>query len=149
MTFRVTGFNHTAFTVGDLNAVLPFFVDGLGFKLISRGPRNSTLLSAMTGIPGVELEIAYVEGPGHWVELIQYKAPPGRATVRPRLYDAGAAHLALDVDNIDAAVETAARYGFNSPGAMITSKAGPSTGRRVIYVRNDEGLTIEFMETAP
>src|SRR5688572_19230563 len=70
MTFKVTGFNHTAFTVGDLDAVLPFFVDGLGFRQISRGPRDGELLSAMTGIRGVELEIAYVEGPGHWVELI-------------------------------------------------------------------------------
>lgn len=146
MTFKVTGFNHTAFTVGDLDAVLPFFVDGLGFRQISRGPRDGELLSAMTGIRGVELEIAYVEGPGHWVELIQYKAPSDRTTVRPRHCDAGAAHLALDVDDIDAAVAMAERYGFTSPGRMITSKAGPSTGRRVIYVRNAEGLTIEFME---
>ena len=149
MAFKVTAFNHTAFTVGDLDTVLPLFVDGLGFKQISRGPRDKELLSAMTGIEGVELEIAYVEGPGHWVELIQYKAPPDRTTVRPRLCDAGAAHLALDVDNIDAAVATAERYGFTSPGRMITSKAGPSTGRRVIYVRNAEGLTIEFMEAKP
>jgi catechol 2,3-dioxygenase-like lactoylglutathione lyase family enzyme len=149
MAFRVTGFNHTAFTVGDLDAVIPFFVDGLGFKLISRGPRDKELLSAMTGIAGVELEIAYVEGPGHWVELIQYNAPADRTTVRPRLCDAGAAHLALDVDDIVAAVDMVARYGFTSPGAMITSKAGPSTGRRVIYVRNAEGLTIEFMEAKP
>lgn len=146
MAFKVTGFNHTAFTVGDLDEVLPFFVDGLGFRQISRSPRDSNLLSAMTGIDGVELEIAYVEGPGHWVELIQYKAPLDRTTARPRLCDAGAAHLALDVDDIDAAVATAERYGFTSPGRMITSKAGPSTGRRVIYVRNAEGLTIEFME---
>jgi len=146
MAFKVIGFNHTAFTVGDLDAVIPFFVDGLGFKLISRGPRDKELLSAMTGIAGVELEIAYVEGPGHWVELIQYKAPADRTTVRPRLCDAGAAHLALDVDDIVAAIDMAARYGFSSPGTMITSKAGPSTGRRVTYVRNGEGLTIEFME---
>jgi len=146
MAVKVTRFNHTAFTVGDLDAVLPFFVEGLGFKQISRGPRDGELLSAMTGIAGVELEIAYVEGPGHWVELIQYKAPADRGTVRPRLCDAGAAHIALDVVDIEAAVAMAERYGFTSPGSMITSKAGPSTGRRVIYVRNAEGLTIEFME---
>ena len=146
MAFKVTGFNHTAFTVGDLDVVIPFFVDGLGFKLISRGPRDKELLSAMTGIPGAELEIAYVEGPGHWVELIQYKAPEDRTTIRPRLCDAGAAHLALDVDDIVGALDMAARHGFTSPGAMITSRAGPSTGRRVVYVRNAEGLTIEFME---
>ena len=148
MAFKVTGFNHTAFTVGDLDEVIPFFVDGLGFKMISRGPRDKELLSAMTGISGVELEIAYVEGPGHWVELIQYKAPADRTTVRPRLCDAGAAHLALDVDDIEEAVAMAERYGFTSPGRMITSKAGPSTGRRVIYVRNAEGLTIELLEAA-
>ena len=149
MTFKVTGFNHTAFTVGDLDAVIPFFVDGLGFKMGSRGPRDPKLLERMTGIAGVELEIAYVEGPGHRIELIQYKGPADRGTVRPRLCDAGAAHIGLDVDDIEAAVAMAGRYGFTSPGGMIAIDAGPNAGRRVIYLRNAEGLTVEFLEVAP
>lgn len=147
MAFKVTGFNHTAFTVGDIDAVLPFFVDGLGFKVGSRAPRDGKLIAEMTGIPGVELEIAYVEGPGHRIELIQYKAPADRGTVRSRLCDAGAAHVGLDVDDIDAAVAMAERYGFKCPGRMITITAGPNAGRRVIYLRNAEGLTIEFLES--
>ena len=147
MAFKVSGFNHTAFTVGDIDAVLPFFVEGLGFRMGSRAPRDGKLIAEMTGISGVELEIAYVEGPGHRIELIQYKAPTDRGTVRPRLCDAGAAHVGLDVDDIDAAVAMAARYGFTTPGKMITITAGPNAGRRVIYLRNGEGLTIEFLET--
>ncbi len=147
MAVKVSSFNHTAFTVGDIDAVLPFFVEGLGFKQGSRAPRDGRIIGEMTGIPGVELEIAYLEGPGHRIELIQYKAPSDRGTVRPRMCDAGAAHVGLDVDDIDAAVAIAARYGFTSPGKMITITNGPNAGRRVIYLRNAEGLTIEFLET--
>ena len=51
----------------------------------------------MTALDGVEIEIAYVNGPGHRIELIQYKAPADREVVVPRLCDAGAAHVALNV----------------------------------------------------
>jgi catechol 2,3-dioxygenase-like lactoylglutathione lyase family enzyme len=77
--FRVLSFNHTAFTVSDLDRIIPFFCDLLGFELTSRAPRDGRLIGRMTAIEGVEIEIAYVKGTGHRIELIQYKAPAGRA----------------------------------------------------------------------
>ena len=41
----------------------------------------------------------------------------------------------------------AERYGFKTPGRMITITAGPNAGLRVIYLRNAEGLTIDFLVT--
>lgn len=144
--FKVLGFNHTSFTVSSLDQLIPFFVEGLGFKLMSRGPRDPKLLSRMTGIPDVDVEIAFLEGPGHVIELIEYRRAPERAIVRPRLCDGGAAHIGFDVDDIYAAVTMAARYGFHSPGELIAIDAGPNAGRRVVYVRNSDGLTFEFLE---
>ena len=74
--FEVRSFNHTAFTVSDLDEVIPFFRDLLGFELTSRAPRDGRLIERMTAIAGVDTEIASVNGPGHRIELIQYKAPP-------------------------------------------------------------------------
>ena len=95
--FTVLSFNHTAFTVSDLDEVIPFFRDLLGFELTSRAPRDRRLIRRMTAIDGVDLEIAYVNGPGHRIELIEYKAPADREVVVPRLCDSGAAHVALNV----------------------------------------------------
>jgi catechol 2,3-dioxygenase-like lactoylglutathione lyase family enzyme len=144
--FSVPSFNHTAFTVSDLDEVIPFFRDLLGFELTSRAPRDGRLIGRMTAIEGVEIEIAYVNGPGHRIELIQYKAPPDRTVVVPRLCDAGAAHVALDVQGIEALVAASAPYGFTAVGEIIEVDAGPNKGRKVAYLRGPDGMTIEYIE---
>lgn len=144
----IRGFNHTSFTVGDLDRMIAFFVDGLGFKLLSRGPRDDALIQRMTGIAGASLEIAFVEAAGQRIELISYSGPADRTVVRSRLCDAGSAHVGFDIDDADAAVATARRYGFELAGEIINIDAGPNRGRRVCYVRNAESITIEFLQVA-
>ena len=144
--FDVLSFNHTAFTVSDLDLVIPFFRDLLGFELTSRAPRDGRLIARMTAIDGVDIEIAYVNGPGHRIELIEYKAPADRAVVVPRLCDAGAAHVALNVRGIEALVAASPAYGFTAVGEIITVDAGPNRGCRVAYLRGPDGITVEYIE---
>lgn len=145
---NVLSFNHTAFTVSDLDAVIPFFRDLLGFELTSRAPRDKRLIQRMTAIDGVDLEIAYVHGPGHRIELIEYKAPADRGVVVPRLCDSGAAHVALNVQGIEALVAASAAYGFTAVGAIIEIDAGPNKGSKVAYLRGPDGITVEYIEKA-
>jgi catechol 2,3-dioxygenase-like lactoylglutathione lyase family enzyme len=144
--FSILSFNHTAFTVSDLDRFIPFFCDLLGFELTSRAPRDGRLIGRMTAIDGVEIEIAYVNGPGHRIELIQYQAPAGREVVVPRLCDAGAAHVALDVTGIEALVAASRAYGFTPVGEIIEIDAGPNKGNRVVYLRGPDGITVEYIE---
>ena len=146
--FSILSFNHTAFTVSDLDRIIPFFRDLLGFELTSRASRDGRLIGRMTAIDGVEVEIAYVQGPGHRIELIQYKAPEGREVVVPRLCDAGAAHVALDVSGIEALVAASAAYGFAPVGDIIEIDAGPNKGSRVVYLRGPDGITVEYLQKA-
>lgn len=143
---RVVGLNHASVTVSDLDQMIAFFVDGLGYRLLSRGPRDPRLIERMTGIPGASLEIAFVEAAGHRVELIRYVAPEGRQVVKPRLCDVGAAHIGLDIADLDAALAAASRHGFALAGEVIAIDAGPNAGRRVCYLRNADGITVEFLE---
>ena len=76
MGFRVLGTNHTSFTVSSLDRSVGFFRDCLKFKLISRAPRDPAVVQKITGVEGADMEIAFLQGPGHTVELIEYKAPP-------------------------------------------------------------------------
>ena len=146
--FRILRTNHTSFTVSDLDEIIGFFCDGLGFELLSRAPRDPAIIQQVTGIPGAEMEIAFVQGPGHRIELIQYLAPAERGRVESRPCDAGFAHLAYDVDDVDAAIATAGRYTFQPLGDPATIDKGPNTGSRVVYLRNDDGITVEFIEKA-
>lgn len=145
-TFRVMGTNHTSFTVSSLDRTIALFRDGLGFDLVSRAPRDPGLVSRITGVAGAEVEIAFLRGPGHTVELIEYKAPPGRGRVEARPCDTGFAHLALNVDNVDAAVEAVAGLGLKPISPPVTIDQGPNRGRKVVYLRDPDGVTIEFIE---
>jgi glyoxylase I family protein len=146
--FTVLSFNHTAFTVSDLDEVIPFFRDLLGFELTSRAPRDPRLIRRMTAIDGADLEIAYVVGPGHRIELIEYRAPADRGVVVPRLCDAGAAHVALNVEGIEALVAASAAYGFTPVGEIIEVDAGPNKGSKAAYLRGPDGITVEYLEPA-
>ena len=102
--FQVLRTNHTSFTVSDLDRTCGFFVEALGFEVISRAPRDPAVIRDITGVEGADIEVAYVQGPGHRLELIQYLAPVEREKIEARPCDTGFAHLAFDVTDIDAAI---------------------------------------------
>lgn len=123
-----------------------FLVEVLGYRIISRGPRDAGLIQRMTGIAGADIEIIFLEGPGHRIELIQYKGPADRSHVNPRLCDTGAAHIGVDIADLDGALVDAVRHGFRLAGEVIRIDAGPNAGRRVCYLRDGDGITIELLE---
>jgi catechol 2,3-dioxygenase-like lactoylglutathione lyase family enzyme len=145
MSFRVLSANHTSFTVSSLDRTLGFFTGCLGFQLVSRAPRDPKIIQKVTGVEGAEMEIAFIRGPGQVVELIEYKAPASRARVQSRPCDTGFAHLALDVDNVDAAVAAAASYGVKAINPPVAIDQGPNKGKKVVYVRDWDGVTLEFI----
>jgi catechol 2,3-dioxygenase-like lactoylglutathione lyase family enzyme len=144
--FRVLGTNHTSFTVSSLDRTIAFFRDCLGFDLVSRAPRNPELVSRITGVAGAEVTIAFLRGPGHTIELIEYGAPAERGKVVARPCDAGFAHVAFNVDNVDAAIEAAEKFGVKPVAPPVAIDQGPNRGRKVVYLRDADGVTVEFIE---
>lgn len=146
MKHRVLGTNHTSFTVTDLDRTVGFFRDCLGFQLLNRAPRDPDIVSRITGVEGADMEIAFLRGPGCTIELIEYKAPANRGRVEARPCDAGFAHMAFDVDDVDAAIAAAKQHAVEPIGKPVPINDGPNKGRRVVYLRDPDGVTIEFIE---
>jgi len=144
--FQVLATNHTSFTVSDLERSLGFFRDALGFEVTSVAPRDPDAIQSITGVEGAGVQIAYVRGPGHSLELIEYTGPEGRGHVHPRPCDVGFAHVAYDVDNVDAAVDAAMRHQVRPLGPITVIDKGPNAGARVVYLRDPDGITIEFIQ---
>ena len=142
----IYGFNHTAFIVSDLDRTISFFKELLGFELASRAPRSAEAIQAMTGLDGVDIEIAFLRGFGQWIELIHYKAPADRGGERPKVFQDGAGHIALDVADAEAAVAASAEYGLTPVGEIVTIDKGPNEGRKVVYLQSPDGLSVEFIE---
>ncbi len=144
--FKVLGFNHTAFVVSDLERSIGFFRDLLGFELTSRAPRDQKAIEDMTGLGGADIEVAYLKGLGHWIELIRYHAPADRGHALPKIFEDGAGHVAFNVDDADAALKAAGAYGLLPVGKVITIDQGPNQGRKVVYLQSDDGLSVEFIQ---
>ncbi len=146
MNFRLIATNHTSFTVSDLDRSIAFYRDGFGFQVISHAPRDPKLVSHITGVAGADVVTAYLRGPGHMLELIEYKAPAARGRVESRPCDTGFAHIAFDVDNVEEAMKQAVRHGATAIADPCEINAGPNKGKRIVYVRDWDGVTIEFIE---
>ena len=148
MGFNVLRTNHTSFTVSDLDRTTAFFRDALGFEVTSKAPRDRKAIETVTGVEGGDVMIAYVRGPDHSLELIEYLAPEGRGRVESRPCDTGFAHVAYDVDDVDAAITAAAEHGLEPIGAVYEIDQGPNAGGRVVYTRDGDGVTVEFIQKA-
>lgn len=144
--FHVLATNHTSFTVSSLDRSVEFFVKALGFELLSRAPRDPEIIARITGVAGADIEVAYVQGPGHRLELIEYRAPNDKGRVRSLPCDTGFAHIAFDVDDIGAAIAAAAAHGVLPIGEPVPIDQGPNRGGSVVYLRDPDGVTIEFIE---
>lgn len=147
--FRILAVDHTGFTVSDLEKSLAFWRDVLGFELSHRPHQTGSLASEITGVPGAEISIAVLKGYGHKIELLQYDAPADRKQLKLRPCDVGFVHVALLVDNLEPLLATISRSGWKAAGQPQTLVAGPNAGKRVVYVRDPDGTTIEFMERPP
>jgi len=144
--FHILAADHTGITVTNLERSLAFWRDVLGFELSHRAHHTGDLASEVTGVPGAELSLAVLKGYGHKIELLEYQAPPNRKRVDARPCDVGSVHVALTVDNLDAVLSTIAASGWNAVGKPQVLKTGPNAGKRVVYVRDPDGTTIEFMQ---
>jgi glyoxylase I family protein len=146
MPFHVIAADHTGITVANLERSLAFWRDVLGFELSHRPHQIGDLASEITGVPGAEISIAVLKGYGHKIELLEYLDPPDRKHVYLRPCDVGSVHVALLVDDLDAVLTTIAASGWKAAGKPQTLKSGPNAGKRVVYVRDPDGTTIEFMQ---
>lgn len=146
MSFRILAVDHTGITVTNLERSLGFWRDVLGFELSHQPHQTGTLASEITGVAGAEIQIAVLKGYGHKIELLEYLAPADRKHVDFRPCDVGFVHVALIVDNLDAVLERIVKSGWRAAGNPQTLRAGPNAGKRVVYVRDPDGTTIEFMQ---
>jgi catechol 2,3-dioxygenase-like lactoylglutathione lyase family enzyme len=145
-SFRIIAADHTGITVTNLERSLAFWHDVLGFELSHRPHQSGKLASEITGVRGAKISIAVLKGYGHKIELLEYHAPADRKHVALRPCDVGSVHIAFTVENLDAILSTITISGWKAAGEPQTLTAGPNAGKRVIYVRDPDGTTVEFME---
>lgn len=151
MNFRIIGEDHTGITVSNLERSLAFWRDVLGFEFSHSAHQTGERVEQITGVKGAELKLAVLKTPtGHKIELLEYLAPANRRkTFDLRPCDLGHVHVALIVDDLDAALKKISEHGWKAAGEPQALTHGPNAGKRVVYVFDPDGTTIEFMQMPP
>ena len=146
--FRIIAADHTGITVSNLERSLAFWRDVLGFELSHTAHQTGEMASEITGVAAAEIKLAVVKTPGgRKIELLEYIAPADRKRhVDFRPCDLGSVHVALNVDDLDAILSAINASGWKAAGKPQTLQSGPNAGKRVVYVRDPDGTTIEFMQ---
>jgi len=143
------GGDHFGFTVPDLDEAEAFLVDVLGavhvYTLGCKRADDDWMAVHLGVHPRTEIrEIRFYRlGNGLNLETFSYDAADGQAP-QPRNSDIGGHHLALYVDDMDAAVEYLRSKGVEIMGAPVAS-AGASTGQRWVYFRSPWGMQFELV----
>jgi catechol 2,3-dioxygenase-like lactoylglutathione lyase family enzyme len=146
--FRIIAADHTGITVSNLERSLAFWRDVFGFELSHTAHQTGEVAREITGVAGAEIKLAVVKTPGgHKIELLEYLAPSDRKRhVDLRPCDVGSVHVALLVDDLDELLQKIAASGWKAAGKPQTLRSGPNAGKRVVYVRDPDGTTIELMQ---
>src|ERR1700753_1404837 len=139
MRTMITGFNHTSFTVADMDKSVRFWTEMLGFKAASVSPREGSWQEEVTGISGASLMVAHLYGHGHHIEFIQYLsgAIAGAAPL-PALR--GAAHVCLETDDIEGTWGALLKAGATAQGAIAVVSSGAVGGAKAGYIRDPNGI---------
>lgn len=137
---RITGIHHVGYVVPDLAEAVAFFTEVLGFELTRQGSLandESGTLSEWFDIPDdAKVRFAFLQSGTGTVELLEARVP-GQRTEAARNWDYAGRHLALQTDDLEAALERVRAV----PGAQVFKlKDG-----RFAYVRAPFGLYLQLM----
>jgi catechol 2,3-dioxygenase-like lactoylglutathione lyase family enzyme len=145
--FRIISADHTGITVSNLERSLAFWRDVLGFEFSHTAHQTGEMAREITGVKGAEIKLAVLKTPsGHKIELLEYLAPADRKRANLRPCDVGSVHVALLVDDLDLVLERISVLDWKAAGKPQRLQSGPNAGKRVVYVRDPDGTTIELMQ---
>ena len=144
------GIHHAGIVVSQLDRSIDFYVGVLGLELMTEPapPNEGPHLDAVLGLAGARLRGVLLRAGTSAIELHEFYAPPWPSGQPVPANALGAQHVAFLAD--DLAAEKAAIEARG--GVFMTSinviDAGPFAGLRTAFIRDPDGIRIEFVEVA-
>lgn len=141
----IRGIHHTAISTGNLNRMLAFYRDLLGFSILfeSGWPAGTERADRITGLAESSARVVMLHTGNANIELFEYASPAPRPGDPHRpVCDHGITHICLDVKDLDAEYERlkAAGMTFHCPPQDLGMDV------RTTYGRDPDGNVIELQE---
>lgn len=138
---------HIGLCVEDIERSAEFYCSALGFEVVGRMQVEDEASAQLLDVPGLALELVYLQRDGFRLELLGYHRPgtAGARSIRP-MNALGFTHLSARVDDPDAALQAIERAG----GAALHSRTVEFThGNRGVMATDPDGNLIELIERVP
>jgi glyoxylase I family protein len=129
--------------VRDLEATIAFFTD-LGLTVVGRDTVSGEWTDTAVGLDGNHAKIAMLQTPDGQgqLELFEYIHPKGIETNPTRPNDIGMHRVAFSVDDIDKALEVAAKHGCHPLRGVATYE----DLYKLTYLRGPSGILVMLAE---
>jgi len=139
----IRGIHHVAINVHDLDRMLKFYTEGLGFEATHqpRAWRENALVDAAIDVKGSAGRSVILRAGTCYLELFEYTEPQPHVTRPLSPFDKGYTHFCVDVTDIAEACESLKRHGMTFHEDPVNF--GPA---QAIYGRDPEGNLIEIQE---
>ena len=136
-------FENVGIAVRDLEAAIAFFTD-LGLTVVGRDTVSGEWTETAVGLDGNHAKIAMLQTPdGHGqLELFEYIHPEANETAPTRPNDIGMHRVAFSVDNLDEALEIAAKHGCHPLRGVATY----GDAYKLTYLRGPSGILVMLAE---
>lgn len=147
---KIIGLGHASFTVMDMKRTVDFYVGKLGGKLLTEtvdaGEHLGTYVMGKNAHPAASLKVTMVELGGIEIEFLQYLDPPTKVPYHGDPSVTGSAHLAFQVDDLEALYSE-----LSSQGTIFHSTVNDCVrdGELVwkwVYMRDPDNICVELVQ---
>lgn len=134
---------HIGMTVSDLDKILPFYRDVLGFKIKRAALEKGQFIDKLSSLKKVKVKtVKLADANGNLIELLCYQSHPCKAK-KIMICEAGYTHIALTVSNLDREYKRLLKKGIKFNWQPQVS---PDAKAKVVFCRDPEGNLIELVE---
>ena len=136
-------FENVAIAVRDLEEAIAFFTD-LGLSVLGRDEVSGEWADTCVGLDGNHAKIAMLQTPdgNGRLELFEYIHPVAIETNPTQPHEIGMHRVAFSVDDIDEAIEIAAKHGCHPLRGVATY----GDVYKLTYVRGPSGIIVMLAE---
>jgi catechol 2,3-dioxygenase-like lactoylglutathione lyase family enzyme len=140
----ISGVRHTGIVVNDLDSALNFWVDLLGFQVVSNEFETGDFIDHLLGLKDVSVQtVKLVAKDQTMIELLHFISHPSKETWSGSPFSNGLTHVALNTIELSALVARLNDQGFHAKNEIQIS---PSGKVRVCYLTGFEGILLELVE---
>jgi catechol 2,3-dioxygenase-like lactoylglutathione lyase family enzyme len=145
-------YKHTNIVARDWRKLAEFYERVFGCMVVPPERRNAgEWVERSTGVPGAEVRGVHLRLPGYGadgptLEIFQYNRAEERA--KTAINRPGLAHLAFEVDDVEAARDAVLAAGGGRIGDLVTAEIAGAGRITFVYLTDPEGNIIELQKWA-